>query len=639
MNMDLSMKNSTKSIGFALSLLMLSLSPAYGNDNSEKTDKIYSPYVGESYPQDVYFGDTHLHTSMSLDAGLFGTVLGPEEAYQFASGQQVKTNTGQQAKLVRPLDFLVVADHAEYAGVSVMLKSGDPVLLADPVGARWHKMFNGTPKEGYDAFYEAVTSVTSNNNLIKSDGIAKSFWANNIAKAKQYNKPGKFTAFIGFEWGSMPGGNNLHRVVVFKDGADKTSQVLPYTSFESENPENLWKYMAAYEENTGGSVLAIPHNGNISNGFMFSAETLDGKPLNKAYAKSRAKWEPLYEATQMKGDSEAHPFLSPTDEFADFETWDNGNLDGSVLKQNEMLEGEYVREALKNGLLHNEKLGVNPFKFGMIGSTDSHSGMATTREDNNFSKSMHFEPGPERYKDIFIKSQKDPSKSYAGRHLAASGLAAVWATENTREALWDAMKRKEVYATTGNRLKVRVFGGWNFNESDLYRADFAKYGYHHGVPMGGDLVSAQKGKTPGFMIKAMRDVEGPNLDRVQVIKGWVDSKGKKQERIYDVALSDDRKIGKNGRSTKSVGSTVNIKDASYNNSIGEPMMEVFWSDPDFNAKQSAFYYVRVIEIPTPRWTAYDAKFYNVEMPEGTAMTVQDRAYTSPIWYTPKGKLK
>ncbi len=613
------------------------MSPAWGNDNSAKTDKAYSPYVGESYPQDVYFGDTHLHTSNSPDAGFFSTTLGPDDAYRFASGNEVVSSTGQKVKLNRPLDFLVVADHAEYYGLVPSLIKGDPSLLADPVGKRWFDTYHGSSSGGMTVFQEIIASAggATNEEMIKDPKVKRSAWESANAVAELYNVPGKFTALLGFEWSSVINGNNLHRVVVYRDGPDKVNTTVPMSSMDDLDPEALWRRMAEYEKKTGGQVLAIPHNGNWSNGMMFQLETVSGKPFDANYAKTRIRWEPLYEVTQMKGDGEAHPFLSPDDEFADFETWDKGNVTAMEAKTNKMLKTEYAREAFKDGLALEKKLGVNPFKFGLIGSTDAHTGLATTREDNNFSKNPHMEPGKDRTSAPLIKSPVDDSLTYYGTDMSASGLAAVWATDNTREALWDAMKRKEVYATSGNRLKVRVFGGWNFKRSDLDRADFSRYGYHNGVPMGGDLVNAQKGKIPGFMIKAMRDADGPNLDRVQVIKGWVDSKGKKQERIYDVALSDGRKVGKNGRSTKSVGTTVDIKDASYTNSIGEPMMEVFWSDPDFNAKQSAFYYVRVIEIPTPRWTAYDAKFYGIKMPEGTPMTVQDRAYTSPIWYTAK----
>ncbi len=458
-------------------------------------------------------------------------------------------------------------------------------------------------------------------------------WLIILANADKYYEPGKFTTFHAYEWTSMPDGNNLHRVVIYRDAGDKTIKHLPFDMYDSVDPEDLWKNLSQYEEKTGGQVLAIPHNGNLSNGLMFNVETYDGKPLTREYAEQRSKWEPLYEVTQMKGDAESHPTLSPDDEFADYENLDAGNISGKVAKENDMLYREYGRGALKEGLRQESILGVNPFKFGMIGSTDAHTGIPSSREENNWSKAHIAEPSATRFEHALIQGAK-PELSVMITDLAASGLAAVWAKENTREAIWDAMKRKEVYATTGSRLKVRVFGGWDYIASDLDRPDFAKNGYKKGVPMGGDLNGADAKKAPSFLIKALRDADGANIDRVQIIKGWLDAEGIKQEKIYDLAVSDGRVIGANGRCKTPVGTTVNVKEATYDNSIGAPTMDAYWVDPDFDANLKAFYYVRVIEIPTPRWTAYDAVYYNIDMPEGTVMTVQDRAYTSPIWYTP-----
>jgi hypothetical protein len=596
----------------------------------------YSPNVGDNYPQDVYFGDTHLHTSNSPDAGFFGTTLKPEDAYRFATGEEVISSTGQKTKLIRPLDFLVIADHAEYFGLVPNLLDGHPGLLSDAVGKRWYDTYQANPKEGGMAVFQEIiqgTTGESNEEMIKNPEVKRSTWEAANAVAEKYNVPGKFTALLGYEWSSIIKGNNLHRVVVFRDGPDKVNQVVPISSMDDLDPEGLWEGMAAYENKTSGQVLAIPHNGNWSNGMMFQLETVEGKPFDKAYAEARSRWEPIYEVTQMKGDGEAHPYLSPTDEFADFETWDKTNVPAIIPKTNEMIKTEYAREAFKDGLILEASLGINPFKFGLIGSTDAHTGLASTREDNNFSKMPHMEPSNHRAIEYLVKSPVHDSLTYYGSDISASGLAAVWAIENTREAIWDAMKRKEVYATTGNRLKVRVFGGWNFITSDLDRPDYAKHGYKNGVPMGGDLEGSD-GNAPSFLVKAWKDVDGPNLDRVQMIKGWVDAEGNKQEKIYDLAVSDGRTIANDGRCLTPVGSTINLKEATYDNSIGDAIMTIQWSDPDFDASQRAFYYVRVIEIPTPRWTAYDAVYYGIEFPEGTAMTVQDRAYTSPIWYTP-----
>jgi hypothetical protein len=423
-------------------------------------------------------------------------------------------------------------------------------------------------------------------------------------------------------------------VVIYRDAGDKTLNHLPFDMYDSTDPEDLWKNLSKYETETGGQVLAIPHNGNLSNGLMFNVETYDGKPLTKEYAEERSKWEPLYEVTQMKGDAESHPTLSPDDEFADYENLDAGNISGKVAKTDDMLYREYGRGALKEGLRQESILGVNPFKFGMIGSTDAHGGIPSSREENNWSKAHIAEPSATRFEHALIQGAK-PELSVMITDLAASGLAAIWATENTREGLWDAMKRKEVYATTGSRLKVRVFGGWDYMASDLDRPDFAKNAYKKGVPMGGDLTTPESGKAPSFLVKALRDTDGANIDRVQIIKGWLDADGNKQEKIYDLAVSDNRTIAANGRCKTPVGTTVNISEATYDNSIGAPTLEAYWVDPEFDASLKAFYYVRVIEIPTPRWTAYDAVYYGIDMPEGTVMTLQDRAYTSPIWYTPK----
>jgi hypothetical protein len=606
---------------------------AIDRENAPVLKKNYSPFVGDDYPDRVFWGDTHLHTSYSYDAGLVGNTLGPDKAYQFARGEQVISATGVPAKLVRPLDWLVVADHAETLGVPVLIQRSDPGLLATEIGKKTHDLY----MEGkvYEAFeYYGLKVLVEGNNPMDDPNIVRTMWEEMVGFAEEYNEPGKFTAFIGYEWSAMPAGNNLHRVVVMRDDGDKASEVLPFAAYDSDDPEDLWAWMARYEEKTGGQVLAIPHNGNISNGVMFATETLSGKPIDKRYAEARAKWEPLYEVTQMKGDGEAHPLLSPEDEFADYESWDRGNWAGEK-KTPEMLPHEYARSALKIGLQLEQKLGVNPFKFGMVGATDSHTSLATTREDNYFGKVSLMEPGPDRFKGQIVPDPQKVGTATYEFETIASGLQGVWSRENTRESLWDAMKRKETYATTGSRILVRVFAGWDFDEKAVLRPDFAKTGYRGGVPMGGDLHNAPKGKAPRLMIRALRDPDGANLDRVQIVKGWLDGKGKLHEQIYDVACSDDRTLNNKNRCERPVGNTVDIKNATYTNDIGEPLLMAYWQDPDFDPKQRAFYYVRVLEIPTPRWTTYDAAFYGVELPKGVKPTQQERAYTSPIWYTPE----
>ena len=593
----------------------------------------YSPYINQSFPKKVLWGDTHLHTTYSPDAGMVGNFnLGPADAYRFARGEQVRANNGMQAKLVRPLDFLAVTDHSEYLGLIPALRGGDPEILDQEVGRRWYNMFNEGPDGQYKVLLEFADSINKNTPVMESDKIVRSTWEMMTETADEYNDPGKFTAFIGYEWTSMPNGNNVHRCVIFRDGANKAGQIVPFSSFDSDDPEDLWKFLANYETKTFGRVMAIPHNANVSGGLMFDTKTLKGKKLTKAYAEMRTRFEHLHEMTQMKGDSETHPKLSPDDEFADYETWDKGNLTGVTATTDAMLPAMYAREALKTGMKLEKKLGANPFKQGFIGSTDSHTSLATAGEDNFFGKLSNLEPGPGRWKHYVIKSTT-PERSTYGSDTSASGLAAVWATENTRAGIFDAMERRETYASTGPRITVRVFAGWDFVETDIHRANFAAHGYKHGVPMGGDLAKAPKGKVPNLLIRSLRDPDGANLDRVQVVKGWMDKKGKTHEKVFDVVWSGDRKIDAKGK-LPPVGNTVNVAEASYTNTIGEPLFLAHWKDPDFDPAHRAFYYVRVLEIPTPRWTAYDAKRFNVKMAKNVKMQHQERAYTSAIWYTP-----
>jgi hypothetical protein len=599
----------------------------------------YSPYVGRDYPTRPYFGDTHLHTAFSMDAGAFGARLTPRDAYRLAHGEEITASSGQPVKLSRPLDFLVVADHSDNMGFFPDLFAGKPELLAEPTGRRWHDMMqSGKGGEAAMEIIVAFSQGTFPKDLMYFPGTRayKGAWQETIAAAEHYNEPGRFTAFIGYEWTSNTGGNNLHRNVVFRDNGDKASQVEPYTVYPpygSDNPVDLWKWMDAYEKKTGGSVLAIPHNGNLSNGLMFPVIEAFGKKLDREYAETRAKWERLYEATQTKGTGESHPFLSPNDEFADFEIWDKGNLDGSVAKKKEMLEFEYVRSALKNGLKLEQQLGVNPYKFGLVSGSDAHTGLAAMEEDNFFGKTTPQEPSPERLTATFFDNPKTGVK-IMDWEVGASGYAAVWARENTREALWDAMERKETYSTTGPRMVVRFFGGFDFEAKDAQDRMPARVGYTKGVPMGGDLRKAPAGKPPTFLVAALKDPIGANLDRIQIVKGWLDAQGELHENVYDVAWSGGRKPDPRTGKVPSVGSTVDVENATWTNSIGSPELIAVWKDPGFDPAQRAFYYARVIEIPTPRWTAYDVKRFGNKPLPGTRMTVTERAYTSAIWYTP-----
>ena len=596
-------------------------------------ERVYSPFVGRDYPDQVFFGDTHFHTNLSFDAGLVGTTLDVDAGFRFARGEKVVSNTGQPVQLIRPLDFLAITDHAEFLGLATMIQTSAPELLADPWGKWVYDRFNAGQEGRMEAFANIIEHGVKAVNPMSTDDAKRRIWTDFVEKADTYNEPGRFTAMTGFEWSSTPKGDNLHRIILFRDGAEKTDQTVPFSLWDSEDPQDLWKYLADYEEKTGGQVFALPHNGNISNGIMFGEKTSMGKRMTRAYAESRARWEPLHEMTQIKGDEETHPLLSPDDEFADFENWDVSNLGGSAPKDPSMLRYEYARSALKLGLQLGDELGANPYKFGLIGASDSHTALSTTREENFFSKYQHTEPGPDRHNGEVIPAE-DPALRVLTQEEGASGLMAVWARENTRGDLFDSMRRKEVYATTGTRIRVRVFGGWNFAPEDVTTPDFAAKGYRNGVPMGGDLTGAPDGGAPSFLIRALRDPDGANLDRVQVIKGWLDSSGNTHERIYDVAVSDGREIGADGRATEPVGSTVDIENATFTNTIGDAVFAAYWRDPEFDAAQYAFYYVRVIEIPTPRWTTYDAAFFGIDRPDRVPPTVQDRAYTSPIWYTP-----
>ena len=582
---------------------------------------VYSPPV-ENISTRLLWGDTHLHTNLSVDAYLRGTRLTREIAYRFAQGKVVTADNGMKAKLRRPLDFLAIADHASQMGIFPRLEVNDPLLKDWQIGQRWAKMM----REGriIDVGIEWAGSMASSPDpkYLNTPDVRRSIWRDIAEESDKHNLPGYFTAFIAHEWTSAPAGDQLHRVVLFKDAADKAVQQIPFSAQDGDDPELLWDHLEKYQQKTGGSVMAIPHNSNGSGGKMFAPVRLNGAPMNAHYATQRAKWEPVVEVTQLKGDSETHPIVSPDDPFADFESWDQGNLAFTKVSTPEDFQYDYIRPALREGLRHESALGVNPFKFGMIGSTDSHTGLATTDEDNFFGKFGESLPQPGRYANQMFGVLQE------GFRFGASGLAAVWAKENTREEIFAALKRREVYATSGPRIRVHFFGGWNFNVSDVVAPDLAVIGYRKGVPMGGDLSTAPSGKSPTFLLSAVKDPLGANLDRIQVIKGWLDGAGATHEKIYNIALSDDR------TPKQPVASTVDLTTASYTNSVGSSHFNQVWTDPDFDPTLRAFYYVRVLEIPTPRWTAYDELKFKVKMPDQVPRIVQDRAYTSAIWYTP-----
>ncbi|MBI5551063.1 MAG: DUF3604 domain-containing protein [Desulfobacterales bacterium] len=623
--------------------------PAAAGDAARS--KAYSPYAGKSYPMHVYFGDTHNHTANSGDAYMAGNSLTPEQAYRFARGEEVVSSTGVPVRLSRPLDFLVVSDHAEGLGIMFQVQEGNPALVSDPVAAQWSKVLKtGTPEEKAAAQSEVVKAQAMGTlpKVFKDPKVVgplmMSVWQQYTATAEKFNEPGRFTAMIGYEWTSVPGGNNLHRNVLFRDGKDKADQVFPFSAWNSEDPEKLWEWMAKYEQKTGGKLLAIPHNANLSNGRMFELVDFGGNPLSKDYAERRARWEVLQEIVQTKGNSETHPTLSPNDEFAGdlgVAGWEYGNLTltDSPLKPG-MLPTNYLRGGLLRGLELESKLGVNPFKFGVVGSTDVHNSLTSIEEDNFFGKMPIQEPSPKRWEHKSKQSDWDaklgPTKSRYTWHYLSAGYAAVWAVDNTREALWDAMKRREAYGTSGSRMTVRFFGGWHYRAADARARDAAGTGYAKGVPMGSDLPKAPAGaKAPTFLVAAMKDPLSGNLDRIQIVKGWLDKNGKGREKIYNVVWgdADRRKIGADGKLTP-VGDTVDVANATWKDTIGDPQLAAVWTDPAFDPSVRAFYYARVIEIPTPRWTAYDALRFGVKMPPEVPMKQRERAWSSPIWYTP-----
>jgi hypothetical protein len=638
------------SIAAVFTLLSVSASTAQdvGSYTTEKlsqaySGQAYSPYARRTFPERPLWGDTHLHTSLSMDARAFGNWLGPRAAYRIARGDEVVSSSGQPVRLSRPLDWLVIADHTDGIGMMDDIIAATPQVMETEQGARWSQAIRSGGNEAVDATMDLISTFAQGKVDTKlmagfSPGSRRfaSVWEDCIQAAEEFNDPGRFTTLMGFEWTSLVNGGNMHRNVIFRDGPDRVRQVLPYTTqtpIGSTDPLDLYKYLENYEAKTNGAVLATAHNGNLSNGIMFPVDAqYTGRKLDQSYVEQRAKWERMYEITQNFGDGETHPFLSPTDEFADYGTWDFGNLDFSEPKTEDMLQYEYAREALKNGLALEAKLGTNPYKFGIQGGTDMHTSAPTAEEENFFGKHTGYEPSPERLSRPIVENENGVIQSW--RQLA-SGLTAVWARENTRTSIFDAMDRKEVYATTGPRIVVRFFGGWDYTEQDINNRHPAFVGYSKGVPMGGDLTKAPEGKVPTFMAYALRDPIGANLDRIQIIKGWLDANGKTHEKVYDVAWSGGRKPDRKGK-LPAVGNTVDVKSANWTNAVGAAELATVWSDPDFDPDQRAFYYARVIEIATPPWHVYDAFRFGVNLPEDAPTSQQERAYTTPIWYTPQG---
>jgi len=604
--------------------------------------KAYSPYAERTFPERPLWGDSHLHTSLSMDAGGFGNRVGLRDAYRLARGEQITASSGQPVRLARPLDWLAITDHSDGMGFINDILSASPLVTRYEQGARWSKGMRAGGQEAVNATLDMIAAAsqgTMDPEMLAnySPGARRyaTVWDDVINAAEEYNDPGAFTALIGFEWTSLVNGGNMHRNVLFRDNGDRARQVVPFTMLPpmgSTDPLDLYQYLEDYEARTNGSVMALAHNGNLSNGIMFPVDAqYTGKNIDKFYVEQRAKWERTYEITQIKGDGETHPYLSPDDEFADYGTWDVGNLDLSEAKTDDMLAAEYAREALKNGLVLEKQFGTNPYKFGLVGATDSHTSLSTAEENNFFGKHTGYEPSPERLTHPFMKSEHG---QFFAWQMLASGITAVWAHENTRASIFDAMDRREVYATTGPRMMVRFFGGWNYTDADINSREPAFRGYEKGMPMGADLPPRTGGAAaPDFMVYALRDAIGANLDRIQIVKGWLDRDGTTHEKVYNVAWSDGRTLGSDG-TLPAVGNTVDIASASWTNTIGASELGTVWTDPDFDPAESAFYYARVLEIPTPPWYAYDAFRFGIEIPTGAPTSQQERAYTSPIWYTP-----
>ena len=607
--------------------------------NSHANTDTYSTGVGTDYPKQVFFGDLHLHSNISADAQSMGNLLlTSADAYRFARGEQVMASNGLPARLKRPLDFLAVTDHAEFLGIYRMFNLQDPRLMATALGQAWRNKYGdsitketmeqGPIVEGNaNPIVEFVTSINHPDPQRDAypTALKSAIWSDVARTADEFNNPGIFTAFSAYEWTAMYAGNNLHRCVILKDDADTVSQWIPYSAQSSSNPEDLWAALLEYEETTGGEALSIPHNGNLSNGLMWDNVTYDGDAINNDYAERRMRWEPIAEVTQIKGDSETHPTLSPDDPFADFERWDEFNISNTIRTTPDMYPGSYARSALKRGLELERSAGANPYAFGMIGSTDDHTSLATAEEDNFFGKFANSEPGV-RTGDSRMAGLN------ADWELGASGLAAVWAPQNTREDLFASMKRREVYATTGSRIVLRFFGGWNYAPDSVHSPYFETIGYRDGVPMGGELTPESDG-APTFMVQAMKDPDAANLDQVQIIKGWIDEQGETHEQIFYVALSDNRGVDPETGLPEPVGSTVDLENVTFTNTIGAVQLSAQWTDPDFDAAQAAFYYARAIEIPRPRWSEHDRKAFGMDFKDAPR-TVQDRAYSSPIWYRP-----
>jgi hypothetical protein len=577
--------------------------------------------------RNAYFGDVHVHTGWSFDAFTNGSRTTPTDAYAWAQGREI-TNSGVGGKIqIRtPLDFYMVAEHAEFMGVFNQMSNPESPLSKTELA----KGVNSPdPNVRLQTFAGVLRDMSAGkvDPTLTDPALARSVWAEIVKAADAAYRPGQFTTFAGYEWTANPQKRNLHRVVVFRDTAHLPDMVL--SALESEDPETLWKWMDELRAR-GSTLLAIPHNGNASDGLMFELNKFDGKPIDAAYNRTRAANEPLYEISQIKGTSETHPALSPNDEFAGFEQWDY-TLSADAERPTHR-RGSFARQALLDGLSQEATGNGNPFKYGFIGDSDTHNAAGSNEEFNYTGKFAFENDAGHRINGM---AGQPEGQIQQVREFSSGGLAGVWAEENTRESIFDAMQRRETFGTSGTMIKVRFFGGWDFTDADLKGMGAVRAGYARGVPMGSDL-KAPAGKAPSFLVMTSKDPKSGNLDRVQIVKGWLDGSGKQHEQVYDVAWSGDRKPDPKSGKLPPVGDTVNAATAEYSNSIGAAELATVWTDPDFDPAVRAFYYVRVLEIPTPRWSTIDAVRLGVPVPKGLPVSIQERAWTSPIWYTPAG---
>jgi hypothetical protein len=586
----------------------------------EDTNKAISNDVPFFENKQAFFGETHVHTSSSMDAFIGGNRITPEDGYRFARGEEVIAN-GSPHKIKRPLDFCAISDHAEYLGETYTLMNAGTPGYDDPVATQMREADNY--EDAIQLFVKYVitparTGGSSHPDFYQGEASTMSGWRKNFDATEKYYEPGKFTTLHAFEWTSAPNAGNLHRNVIFRD---TILPKIPFSANDSRDPQKLWAWMQQQIDN-GSTLLAIPHNSNGSKGMMFPEVDMEGNPITAAYAATRQKMEPLIEMMQIKGNSEVHPNFWKNDEFADFEmAYSIQDYSGRKFEKK-----NYVRYGIERGLKYEEDLGVNPFKYGFVGGTDNHNGTPSNVEEDNYTVGSH---------GLADQTAEDRTKQVIDGWATAydinpGSLTGVWAQTNTREAIWDAMKRKETFATSGPRMKVRLFGGYDFK--DAYSDNsYLEDGYAKGVPMGGDL-KASEGKSPEFIVMAIKDPIGPGLDRIQIIKGWMEN-GEMKENIYNVAVSDNREIKSDG-SIAPINAPVNLETAAFNTEKGSSELMTVWTDPDFDASQKAFYYARVLQLPTARWNLFDEIREGVTFPESVTKTIVERAWSSPIWYTP-----